>query len=91
MQLKQYDIVQYQEFLTVDIQEVCKKYKTIKKWAYILHDKDDTRPHYHIYVNFGNTGVSSELVASWFQVPENMIEKIFLSVFGKITIVIMKI
>ena len=52
MQLKQYDIVQNQDLLTVDIQEVCMKYKTIKKWAYILHDKDDTRPHYHIYVNF---------------------------------------
>lgn len=76
MQLKQYEIVQNQDLLTVDIQEVCMKYKTIKKWAYILHDKDDTRPHYHIYINFGNNGVSHELVASWFEVPPNFVSKV---------------
>ena len=76
MQLKQYEIVQNKDLLTVDIQEVCMKYKTIKEWAYILHDKDDTRPHYHIYVNFGNNGVSHELVASWFEVPPNFVNKI---------------
>ncbi len=76
MQLKQYEIVQNQDLLTVDIQETCMKYKTIKKFAYILHDKDDTRPHYHIYVNFGNNGVSHELVASWFNVPPNFVNKI---------------
>lgn len=76
MQLKQYEIVQNKDLLTVDLQEVFMKYKTIKQWAYILHDKDDTRPHYHIYVNFGNNGVSHELVASWFNVPPNFVNKI---------------
>lgn len=76
MQLKQYEIVQNKDLLSVDIQEVCMKYKTIKKFAYILHDKDDTRPHYHIYVNFGNNGVSHELVASWFNVPPNFVSKV---------------
>ena len=52
------------------------KYKTIKEWAYILHDKDDTRPHYHIYINFGNNGVSHELVANWFNVPANFVNKV---------------
>jgi len=76
MQLKQYEIVQNADKLTVDIQEVCMKYKTIKEWAYILHDKDDTRPHYHIYINFGNNGVSHELVASWFDIPPNFVSKV---------------
>lgn len=76
MQLKQYEIVTDADKLTVDIQSVCMARKTIKKWAYILHDKDDTRPHYHIYVNFGNAGVPHEDVASWFGVPENMVSKI---------------
>ena len=67
MQLKQYEIVIYQDFLKVDIQEVLKEYRTIKRWAYILHDKDDTKPHYHIYVNFGNCGVDSAEVAKWFK------------------------
>lgn len=66
MHLRQYEIVQDQDKLKVDIQATCMKYRTIKQWAYILHDKDDTRPHYHIYLNFG-TGVDSEQVAKWFE------------------------
>ena len=66
MHLRQYEIVQDQDKLKVDIQATCMKYKTIKQWAYILHDKDDTRPHYHIYLYFG-TGVDSALVAEWFK------------------------
>lgn len=76
MKLKHYEIVQNSDLLTVDIQEVCMSYKTIKEWAYIEHDKDDTRPHYHIYVNFGNSGVSHEEVAKWFNVPPNFVNKI---------------
>lgn len=75
MHLKQYEIVTDEDKLKVDIQSVCMKYKTIKQWAYILHDKDDTRPHYHIYLNFGNS-VDSKLVSDWFQVPENFISKV---------------
>ena len=66
MHLRQYEIVQDEDKLKVDIQQTCMKYKTIKQWAYILHDKDDTRPHYHIYLYFG-TGVDSSLVAEWFK------------------------
>ena len=76
MHLKQYEIVQNQDLLKVDIQEVMMTHKTIKHYAYILHDKDDTRPHYHIYVNFGNSGVDSADVAKWFGVPENFVNKI---------------
>lgn len=52
MQLRHMEIVQDADKLKVDIQQTCMQYKTIKQWAYILHDKDDTRPHYHIYLNF---------------------------------------
>lgn len=65
MNCRHYEIVIYVDHLKVDIQQTLKKYTTIKKWAYILHDKDDTAPHYHIYVNFG-TGIPSSLVAQWF-------------------------
>ena len=67
MNVRQMEIVQDKDKLKVDLQQVLMKYKTIKKWAYILHDKDDTRPHYHIYVNFGGNVVSSKDVANWFQ------------------------
>ncbi len=76
MNLRQYEIVTDVDKLQVDIQEVCKKYKTIKQWAYINHDKDDTRPHYHIYLNFGKSSCDSKMVAEWFKVPENFIEKV---------------
>lgn len=87
MNLKHYEIVIDQDKIKVDIQKTCMAYRTIKKWAYILHDKDDTRPHYHIYVNFGKQSVDSALVAKWFQLGykdengeehngENFIEKI---------------
>lgn len=76
MQLKQYEVVIFEDHLKVDIQEVCKKYKTIKHWAYINHNKDDTKSHYHVYVNFGNNGVSHELVANWFGTEPNFIRKI---------------
>ncbi len=67
MNLRHLEIVQYKEYLKVDIQQTCKKYATIKQWAYILHDKDDTAPHYHIYLNFGKSSVDTKLVAKWFE------------------------
>ena len=75
MFLKQMEIVVDEDKIHVDIQKTLMERKTIKKWAYILHDKDDTRPHYHIYLNFGRSGVNSKDVAEWFDIPENFIEK----------------
>ena len=66
MNLRQMEIVIYQEHLKVDIQETVKKYKTIKQWAYILHDKDDTGAHYHIYLNFSPSCCDTSMVAKWF-------------------------
>lgn len=66
MQLRQCEIVQDKDKLKVDIQAVCMKYTTIKQWAYILHDKDDTRPHYHIYLNFGTSSLDTATIAKWF-------------------------
>lgn len=66
MKLRHYEIVQDSDKLKVDLQEVFMKYKTIKQWAYIEHNRCDTRPHYHIYINFGGSSVESELVAKWF-------------------------
>ncbi len=73
---RHFEIVTDADKFQVDIQQTCMNYKTIKHWAYILHDKDDTRPHYHIYVHFGTSSVDSSLVANWFQVPENLVNKI---------------
>ena len=77
MKLKQYEIVSNVEYFKEPIGDILRRYKTIKKYAYILHDKDkDVSPHYHIYVNFGKSGVDSKIVAQWFGLQESQIEKI---------------
>ena len=77
MKLKHYEIESRVEFFHEPIGDTLRRYKTIKKYAYILHDKDsDTSPHYHIYVNFGNSGVDSKLVAEWFGLQESQINRI---------------
>lgn len=76
MNVRQMEIVCDKDKLPVDIQETCMKYKTIKQWAYILHDKDDTRPHYHIYLNFSPSSCDSKIVAGWFGIAENFIERV---------------
>ena len=74
--LRQMEIVTDVDKLNVDLQATLMKYRTIKQWAYIVHDKDDTRAHYHIYLNFGTSSVDTSMVASWFQIPENFINKV---------------
>lgn len=77
MKLKQYEVESRVEFFKEPIQDILRRYRTIKKWAYILHDKDkDASPHYHIYLNFGKSGVDSKLVAEWFGLQESQINRI---------------
>ncbi len=67
MNLKMCEISTDVDKLKVDLQATFMKYTTIKKWAYIIHDKDDTRPHYHIALHFGGASVDTKQVAEWFQ------------------------
>ena len=77
MKLKHYEIESRVEYFKEPIGDILRRYKTIKKYAYILHDKDvDTSPHYHIYVNFGSSGVDSSIVAQWFGLQESQVNKI---------------
>lgn len=77
MRLKQYEVSSRVEYFKEPVQETLRRYRTIKKWAYILHDKDkDSFPHYHIYLNFGNSGVDSKIVAEWFGLQESQVNRI---------------
>ena len=76
MRKKHCEVVSNVSHLKVDIQAVIRSKKSIKQWAYILHDKDDTEPHYHIYLNFGKTSVEFADVASWFGLDENFVNKV---------------
>ena len=76
MYLKQCLVTSNVEYFKGDVQEIIKSHKTIKQWAYILHDKDDTAKHYHIYLNFGSSGVDTKQVGEWFGLQESQVEKI---------------
>lgn len=76
MYLKHCEVESRVEFFKGDIQEIIKSHKTIKKWAYILHDKDDTAPHYHIYLNFGRSSVNTKDIAEWFDLQESQVNRV---------------
>ena len=76
MRKKHCEVVSNVSHLKVDIQAVIRSKKSIKQWAYILHDKDDTEPHYHIYLNFGKTSVEFADVGTWFGLDENFVNKV---------------
>ena len=76
MYLKQCEVESRVEYFKGDIQEILKSHKVIKKWAYILHDKDDTAPHYHIYLNFGSSGVDTVQVGAWFGLQESQVSRV---------------
>ena len=76
MYLKHCEVESRVEYFKGDIQEILKSKKTIKKWAYILHDKDDTAPHYHIYLHFGDSGVDTKMIAEWFGLQESQVNRI---------------
>jgi len=80
--LRQLEIVSNIQFLTEErIKKVIEEYDTIKEWAYILHDKDknedgsNKEPHYHVYLWF-QSPTQSDLVAKWFELPQNFISKV---------------
>lgn len=56
MESKCYNLVMYQEMDIVRFLDCClnSKGKNISqiKYAYILHDKDDKKPHYHLFLTF---------------------------------------
>ena len=73
---KHCEVVSDVEHIKVDIQAVIREKKSIKQYAYILHDKDDTAPHYHIYLNFGTTSVSFDDVGRWFGLSASFVSKV---------------
>ena len=66
MKLRKCLIVVNGNSLNCDINEIVRRNAMIKKWLYIFHDKDATRPHYHIYLDFGLSSVDTKLIAKWF-------------------------
>jgi hypothetical protein len=70
----------YAEHITSDqILNVLTSKKSIKRWAYILHDKDPGKPHYHVMIDFGRSYEVSRIY-DWFDHPgletSNLIEQV---------------
>ena len=45
----------------------------IKRYAYILHDKDVANPHWHVVINAPDNNTKITTIAKWFKVPENFV------------------
>ena len=82
---KHCEYVQYLEHLKIkldDLENILEKYRTIKEWAYIIHDKDvkaNGEPkgaHIHLYLNFGKGGTNFERVAKWFKDEPQYVNKV---------------
>lgn len=82
---KHCEYVQYLEHLKIkleDLENILEKYRTIKEWAYIIHDKDvkaNGEPkgaHIHLYLNFGKGGTNFERVAKWFNDEPQYVNKV---------------
>ena len=75
--LKHCEVVSQPEYITGKVGDILREHKVIKKYAYILHDKDpDTSPHYHIYLNFGRSGIALSDIAKWFGLQESCVERV---------------
>ena len=77
MYLKQCLVTSNVEFFKGEVGDIIKSHKTIKQYAYILHDKyPGQSPHWTIYLNFGSSGVDTKQVGDWFGLQESQVEKI---------------
>ena len=77
MYLKHCLVTSNVEYFKGEVGDIIKSHKTIKYYAYILHDKDiGQSPHWTIYLNFGNSGVDTKQIGEWFGLQESQVERI---------------
>ena len=76
MKMKLFEIVSDKDkFDILKACEVLGSKESIRDWAYILHDKDETREHYHLTVRLKDA-YDSKYIAEWFGIAENFIGKV---------------
>jgi len=76
MKVKLFEIVSDKDKLSISsVMDVFNNKGAIKDWACILHDKDDTREHYHIAVRLKDS-YDTKYIAEWFGIAENFISKV---------------
>ena len=80
MYLKHCEVVSQPEFINGKVGDILREHKVIKKYAYILHDKDpEIKPHYHLFLDVFNIydclNVYLEEIAEWFDIPSVYIDR----------------
>ena len=79
---KECEVMNYLPYFKEPPIDTIKRYKTIKKYAIICHDKDyDDKgvlesPHYHIYLHFGRATIPFDMVAKWFGLEPQYVNKV---------------
>ena len=79
---KECEVMNYLPYFKEPPIDVIKRYKTIKRYALICHDKDYNEkgilesPHYHIYLDFGRATVPFDMVAKWFGIEPQYVNKV---------------
>ena len=65
-----------------EIENIIERHKTIKEWAYIIHDKDKYKngdlkeAHIHLYLHFGKSSATFATVAKWFNDEPQYVYKV---------------
>ena len=75
MQVKLCEVTQELDKMPKNLETVLKNKTGIRDYAYIIHDKDDTRPHVHIAIRLKDS-TNTKHIAEWFGVTENFVEKV---------------
>lgn len=76
MKVKLFEIVTDQDKISFSsVVDVLNNKSSIKDYACILHDKDGTRPHYHIAVRLKDS-YDTKYIAEWFGIAENFVSKV---------------
>lgn len=88
---KQVEVLLYQEdeWNSEKIKDIVQKRSSVKEFIIAFHDKDteddgtQVKPHFHVYLNFGNTNWPYEAVAKWFGVRNERVSRIKAELRGK--------
>lgn len=75
MNVKLCEVTQQLEHLSEDAVIKGLDHSRIRDYAYILHDSDDTAPHWHIAIRLKDS-YDTKYIAEWFGVKENYVEKV---------------
>ncbi len=71
---KLFEGIIYPESYTFDLDSVLKVAKGVRDYAYILHDQDDKKEHYHVMLRMQDTR-NSEYIAKMLHIGHNQVEK----------------